>query len=331
MRLIAFTIELGEAPTDRQLSAVSAAATAPAVAVVVDGGSTAIIGQPDDVVAASVAAAYAARAAGADIRCRVEPLGEATVDAARDVAKAIKDGVAGVATASQPVPSALSESPTLDGSDAGPTADGDPLLSSGPLLDALSAAKPTPAGGSATAATCAMAAAIVAMATRVTLADDRYADAHPDMTANLEKAETLRDDLHALVRTDADAYGRFMQASALPHATEGEAQARAGLLQPAAMSACEVPLDVMRHGLSVLELCSRVARRGSRSTRPDVAVAASLAGAAVRGAWINVRTNLPSLRDMETRARLSGEAGTIARQAEETERHAIRAGEADAG
>jgi len=335
MRLIAFTIELGETSTPEQLASVSAAAQAPSISVVSSDGSATIIGPPDDVVTASVAAAHAARAAGAQIRCRVEPLGDATTESAQEVATAIKEGV------SAPPPPApeesapahatdASEAPTLDGSLTATDATSDPLLSAGPLLAALSAAKPTPAGGSATAAAGAMAASIVAMAARVTLGNDRYADAHADMTASLAKAETLRDELHALVRADADAYEAFMRASAMPKTTEEETAARNTALQPLAMRACEVPLEVMRRGLSVLELCSRLARRGSKSTRPDVAVAASIAGAATRGAWINVRVNLPSLRDMETRARLSGEASTIARQAEETEQHTLRASEVDA-
>ncbi len=349
MRLIAFTIELGESPTPAQLASVSAAAQAPSIAVVVDDIGATIIGAPHDVVTASVAAAHAARAAGARIRCRVEPLGDATTDIAQEVAAAVRDGVSkplttpiaspeGTTTApeadsvSDPVPATTT---TDDGGDAAaaphsPDAADDPLLSGAPLLHALSAAVPTPAGGSAAAATCAMAAAIVAMAARVALANQRYADVHAEMSAGLEKAETLRDELHALVRTDSDAYEEFMRASAMPRVTETEAEARSAALAPAAMAACEAPLDVMRRGLSVLELCARIARRGAESTRPDVAVAASLAGAATRGAWINVRANMPSLRDLETRSRLSGEAGTIARQADETERHTLRAAGVDA-
>ena len=336
MRLIAFTIELGESPTPAQLASVSEAAQAPSIAVVVDDIGATIIGAPPDVVTASVAAAHAARAAGARIRCRVEPLGDATTDIAQEVAAAVRDGVSKPLTTPIASPESATTAPEADADgDAAPAppvpdAAEDPLASCAPLLHALSAAVPTPAGGSAAAATCAMAAAIVAMAARVALANQRYADVHAEMSAGLEKAETLRDELHALVRTDSDAYEEFMRASAMPRVTEAEAEARAAALAPAAMAACEAPLDVMRRGLSVLELCARIARRGAESTRPDVAVAASLAGAATRGAWINVRANMPSLRDLETRSRLSGEAGTIARQADETERHTLRAAGVDA-
>jgi len=345
MRLIAFTIDLGESPTPEQLSSVSEAAQAPSIAVLVAGGGATIIGSPDDVVTASVAAAHAARAAGAQIRCRVEPLGEATTDVAQEVAKAVQAGVTAEPAPADPPETAPESAPTTaatpteatPGDDrpdvaapASAAVGDDPLLSAAPLLQALSAAVPTPAGGSATAAAGAMAAAIAAMAARVALANDRLADVHAEMNTSLEKAERLRDELHALVRTDSDAYEAFMKASALPKTTEAESEARNAALAPTAMAACEAPLDVMRRGLSVLELCSRIARRGSASTRPDVAVAATLAGAATRGAWINVRVNMPSLRDMEMRSRLSGEAGTIARQAEETERHALRAAGVDA-
>ena len=101
------------------------------------------------------------------------------------------------------------------------------------------------------------------------------------------------------------------------------------MLAKAALATVDVPLDTMRAAIEVLELASVVSRRGNENASTDGRVGALLAAAAVRAAWMNVKVNLPAVRDLDTRARMSAEAGALARQAEDVERRALRTGSLD--
>jgi len=319
MRLIAFTLQLvGDQPVD-VLQSISDAAGRPEVAVMIEESAVSLVGPPDSVVDAAVAGAHVGREDGAKIRCRVDCIGDASEEAselAQDVATRFQEGLA--SAAGQPATRPMTQLPALD-----------PYSSAQLLLHALSEAKPTPGGGSASALAGASAAALAAMVAGITVTSDRYADVKEEMQRMRDRALLLRDELNALVKTDAEAYAKYMDAQKLPTDTEEESETRREQMSQSAMFATETPLEVMRRCLTVLELVSRLARRGARAAATDAAVGAMLAGAAVRAAWANVRVNLPAVKDLEMRAHLSGEAGTLARQAEEAERHALRASEID--
>ena len=319
MRLIAFTLQLVGDPSGEQLQSISDAAGRPDVAVVIEEAGVTLIGPPDSVVDAAVAGAHVGREDGAKIRCRVDCIGDNSPEAgelAQDVATRFQEGLAN--SAGQPATRPMTALPTLD-----------PYGSAQLILHALSEPKPTPGGGSAAALCGASAAALVAMVAGLTVASDRYADVREEMQRARDRALLLRDELNALVRTDAEAYSRYMETQRLPGDTEEESEHRRQAMSQAAMFATETPLEVMRRCLTVIELAARLARRGSRAAATDASVGALLAGAAVRAAWSNVRVNLPAVKDLEMRAHLSGEAGTLARQADEAERHALRASEVD--
>ena len=319
MRLIAFTLELVGDPSDEHVQSISAAAERPDVAVIVEGSNITLVGPAESIVGAAVAGAGVGREDGAKIHCRVEVVGDASAEAgelAQDVATRFQEGLA--AAAGQPATRPLTALPTTDPYDAA-------LL----LLHALSQPVPTPGGGSAAALTAAAGAAVVAMVAGLTAADDRYADAHEEMGRVRDRALLLRDELHALVRTDADAYEAYLRARRLPATNDDEEETRRQAMSDAARFATETPLEVMRRSLTVIELASRLGRRGARFAATDAAVAAILAGSAVRAAWANVRENVPAIKDLEMRSHLSGEAGTLARQADETERQALRAREVE--
>jgi formiminotetrahydrofolate cyclodeaminase len=61
------------------------------------------------------------------------------------------------------------------------------------------------------------------------------------------------------------------------------------------VTAAEVPLRTAQVAAEVLDMAQRIAPIGNPNAVSDVGVAAQLAGAAVRGALLNVRINLPYL------------------------------------
>jgi formiminotetrahydrofolate cyclodeaminase len=72
--------------------------------------------------------------------------------------------------------------------------------------------------------------------------------------------------------------------------------------------AARAPLEIAEAALEVLRLAERMAPIGNPNAASDVGVAGLLAGAAVRGALLNVRINLPYLgADEPLRTSLPGD------------------------
>lgn len=92
------------------------------------------------------------------------------------------------------------------------------------------------------------------------------------------------------------------------------------------IEAARVPLRTAKVAAEVLELASRIAPIGNRNAVSDAGVAAQLAGAALRGALLNVRINLPYLpTDEPLRNSAPPELIRLEAVADERERAALAA------
>jgi methenyltetrahydrofolate cyclohydrolase len=167
------------------------------------------------------------------------------------------------------------------------------------FLGDLSAPTPTPGGGSAAAAAAAMGAALLAMVaalpkTRTGSAAEREAldEALPALTA-------ARDRLGELVDRDTASYDGVTAAYKLPRKDDAEKGRRSAAIQDALRDATTVPLDVMRTAAEAARQGLAVARAGNPSASSDAHVGFELLRAGLRGAALNVRINLESLRDAD--------------------------------
>ena len=167
------------------------------------------------------------------------------------------------------------------------------------LLARLATDDPVPGGGSASALAGATGAALVGMVVALTTGRPA-AEGHEDELAELAKQSAQRSDrLQELAERDAEAYGAVIAARRMPRDTDDERNARAARVDEATREATLVPLETARTAAEVLALAERLAPIGSRNAVSDVGVAALLAAAALRGAAMNVRINLPYLPDGE--------------------------------
>ncbi len=174
-----------------------------------------------------------------------------------------------------------------------------PELSLAEFLDRLASSAPTPGGGSASALAGSTAAALLHMVLELTPGRANDAD-HADEATLIElstAAATWQSELLALVQSDAAAYDAVVAARRLPRDTDRDAESRRTQMILATREATSVPLEIVRCASAVLELAERVATVGTRRAISDVGVAALLAAAAMRGAALNVRINLPFLPD----------------------------------
>jgi len=185
-------------------------------------------------------------------------------------------------------------------------------LSMRELLDRLSSSDPVPGGGSAAALAGAMGASLVSMVAALTAGRPEYAEADDAAREIGEAASSLRDELIELAQRDSDAYQAVVTARRLPRETDELRIARARAMSSAIVQAAEVPLRTARVARQALELAGRIAPIGNRNAVSDAGVAALLSAAAIRGAILNVRINLPYLpEDAPLRAEADAELSRL--------------------
>ncbi|HET6380363.1 MAG TPA: cyclodeaminase/cyclohydrolase family protein [candidate division Zixibacteria bacterium] len=163
------------------------------------------------------------------------------------------------------------------------------------LLARLATRDPVPGGGSAAALAGATGAALVSMVVELTSGRPEAADREERLRDIGRESAERRATLERLAEEDADAYRAVIEARRLPRSTDEEKAARQTALNTATRRATEVPLRTAQAAARVVELAREIAVIGNRHAVSDAGVAALLAAAAVRGAALNVRINLPYL------------------------------------
>jgi len=182
------------------------------------------------------------------------------------------------------------------------------------FLEALASGEPTPGGGSASAYSAAMAASLVAMVARLTVGKIRYTDVEAEMWQLIEEAVELQQRMQAAVIKDAEAFDAYMKARRLPRDTEQQKSDRIQAIQAASIHAAEVPLEVVRYTLRIMEMAVREAEVGNVNAISDAGTAAALAGAAMKGAGLNVRINLLGLEKEADPGRMLNELRSLEKQ-----------------
>lgn len=163
------------------------------------------------------------------------------------------------------------------------------------LLERLASSDPVPGGGSAAALAGAIGAALVGMVAELTIGRPEYAEHETTIAELRTDAHARRDLLRELAEEDATAYASVIHARRMPKDSQPELEARADALRTAMVDAARVPMRTAVVAAEVLELAERIAPIGNRNAVSDAGVAAQLAAAALRGALLNVRINLPYL------------------------------------
>lgn len=166
-------------------------------------------------------------------------------------------------------------------------------------LDDLAAAKSTPGGGSASALSGAMGAALASMVAGFSVGKAEYADVQQEIEGLLQKTEKLRDRFEQLMQEDIDAYGRLSASFKMPHETDEERAKRSKAIQAQLVEAALVPLEMAEGAAELSKYCRRIAEIGNKNVLSDVATGAALASSAGAGAAWMVRANLRAMKDLE--------------------------------
>ena len=169
-------------------------------------------------------------------------------------------------------------------------------------LNILASDAPAPGGGSVSALSAAQGAALVAMVCDLTIPKEKYSQ-HRDLCVR------VKDDILSIYKVSA--------AFKLPKDTDEQKAARSKAIQEATVTATEVPYETMALCMKGLEITQEIVGKSNSNAASDLGVAALNLLAGLKGAYLNVKINLPSIKDEAIAAGFE-EAESMVAQAQKT-------------
>jgi len=187
------------------------------------------------------------------------------------------------------------------------------------FLDTTISDAPVPGGGSVAALSGALAAALSGMVANLTIGKKKYADFEAPMKEVLERMNVLKDELLEDIDRDAKAFDGVMACFKMPKETDEDKKNRKEAMQKAFKEASEVPFEVAKKCIKIMDEAEYVVVNGNKNAVTDGAVSAMMARTACLSALYNVRINLSSIKDEEYKNNLEKEVEILESLAKERE------------
>jgi glutamate formiminotransferase len=166
-----------------------------------------------------------------------------------------------------------------------------PLAGIAPFIEQLAAPTATPGGGSAAAASGAMAAGLAGMVASMSRGKKAYLQFESQLSEAIGRLSSLREELKVAIDADAESYTAVMKAyKAAKESADG-----GRLINAALRDASSVPLGVAERAAEVAQIAAGLRAVTSPMMKSDLTTAIALAGAAIKGALANVEINLDSI------------------------------------
>jgi glutamate formiminotransferase/formiminotetrahydrofolate cyclodeaminase len=160
-----------------------------------------------------------------------------------------------------------------------------------------SSESPAPGGGSISAYTGALGAALSTMVANLSANKRGWDDKWEFYSKWGEKSLNFQNILVNLVDEDTKAFNKIMSAVSLPKDTSEEKLNRSNALESATKNAIEVPFKIMETSFACLESIKCMTELGNPNSISDAGVAALCIRTAVMGAFLNVKINCKDLKD----------------------------------
>ncbi|WP_286677347.1 cyclodeaminase/cyclohydrolase family protein [Aminobacterium sp. EBM-42] len=161
----------------------------------------------------------------------------------------------------------------------------------------LASDSPAPGGGSVAALSGALGAGLISMVCNLTIGKEGYEAYESDMVEVRAKSESLYASLLERIDNDTEAFNKVMAAFKMKKETDEDKAARKAAIQNAFKGACDSPFSIAEECLAVIRLADSIVDKGNINAVSDMGVAAAQALAGLEGAVMNVRINLPSIKD----------------------------------
>jgi len=158
---------------------------------------------------------------------------------------------------------------------------------------------PAPGGGSVAALCGALGAALGTMVCNLTIGREKYQSVESEFTEIKPQLEQNVSKLITLIDDDTNAFNDVMSAFKLPKDTEDQKAKRSEAIQKGYKKAISVPLETAQTVLQTLSLMELIVSKGNPNAVTDGAVGALASETAIKGALLNVKINLTSIKDQE--------------------------------
>jgi formiminotetrahydrofolate cyclodeaminase len=162
-----------------------------------------------------------------------------------------------------------------------------------PFVEQLAAPTATPGGGSAAAASGAMAAGLAVMVAGMSRGKKAYLQYESQLSEAIARLSQLREDLKAAIDADAESFNLVMkaykQAKESPDADQ--------IIDTAVKQATSVPLGVAERAREVATIAEGLRSITNPNMKSDLTTSVALAKAAIEGALANVEINVESIKD----------------------------------
>lgn len=165
------------------------------------------------------------------------------------------------------------------------------------FLNVLASDAPAPGGGSVAALNGSLAASLLGMVCRLSLKKPELEARHADLQALTGKLDDLKAELTRLITDDTEAFSVVMKAFKMPKDTDEAKAARSAAIQAGYIEAVNVPLTTARRCADVAACGVIVSKGFNENAGSDLGVGMECALTGLRGAAMNVRINLPSIKD----------------------------------
>jgi len=174
---------------------------------------------------------------------------------------------------------------------------------------------PVPGGGSIAALNAAIASALTEMVANLTIGKKKYEDKEELMKKIASIAENYQASFIKDIDADSDAYNKVFDAFKLPKETDEEKAERSNQIQATTKMAAEIPMEVARKAVDIMDIIVQVAENGNKNAITDACVAMMTARTAALAAVLNVKINLSSIKDIEYVALMTQEANYLENEA----------------
>ena len=164
-------------------------------------------------------------------------------------------------------------------------------------LDILLSDAPAPGGGSVSALAGAQGAALLAMVCDLTTSKEKYASVHEHCSQIRERSGELYEAFAKAIDEDTEAFNLVAAAFKMPKETDEEKAARKQAIADGTLEATKVPFKVMEMASEGLVLAEKLHGHYNSNCDSDFGVGVLNFMTCMRGAWLNVKINLPGVKD----------------------------------
>jgi len=165
------------------------------------------------------------------------------------------------------------------------------------FIDVLASKAPVPGGGGAAAMGGAIGMALSNMVGNLTVGKKKFADVEPEVKQLLEKGYNVISELKTLVDKDAEVFEPLSKAYGLPKNTPEEIRFKEETMERCSITACSVPLEIMRKAFEGIKIHQRMGQIGTMLAISDVGCGVVFMKAALISGKLNLIINLNTIKD----------------------------------